>query len=240
MNILKRKSCQLTHFRHGLMVLALYSTLLAPLTVLAESADELMQAAKAYILTHLEPELKQPKVIISPLSSTAKKPSCEKPLIITYNGKQRVGNITITLSCEQPVWRQYISAKVTGLLPVLVAQQDLNAGQSIDESMIRLEWRANAQVTPNHLRDLTSLAHKSTRQFIAQGSLLQYQHLKDSVMINKNDLVKIISADPRFRIEMNGMALEAGTMGQAIRVKNLSSGKIIKAYVESADSVNVR
>jgi flagella basal body P-ring formation protein FlgA len=59
-------------------------------------------------------------------------------------------------------------------------------------------------------------------------------------MMQKNDLVKIVSADPRFHIEMNGIALEAGSMGQAIRVKNLSSGKTVKAYIESADTVSVR
>lgn len=206
----------------------------------AESADELAALAKDYILTHLEPQLKQPQVNISPLSRAANKPTCEKAPQISYNTKQRVGNLTLTISCAQPPWRQYINAKVIGLLPVLVAQQDLSAGQSLDGIPVQVEWHSSTQVTRNHLRDLTNIQHKTARQFIAKGTGLQQQHLKDTLLIQKNDLVKIISADPRFRIEMNGMALEAGTLGQAIRVKNLSSGKIIKAYVESADTVSVR
>lgn len=196
--------------------------------------------AQDYILTHLEPQLKQAQVSVTPLSATAKKPHCETPPQISYNTKQRVGNVTLTISCSNPTWRQYVNAKITGLLPVIVAQQDLLAGQPITPDSVQQEWRANAQVTPNHLRELNSIQHKSLRQFMAKGTALQQQHLKDTLLIQKNDLVKIISADPRFRIEMSGMALESGAFGQAIRVKNLSSGKIVKAYIESADTVSVR
>jgi flagella basal body P-ring formation protein FlgA len=129
---------------------------------------------------------------------------------------------------------------VTGALPVIIAQQDLEAGQALDDSMVTTDWRPNSQVTQNHLRELNSIQHKSLRQFVAKGTPLQHNHLKATLLIQKNDLIKIISADPRFRIEMNGVALEAGSLGQSIRVKNLSSGKIIKAYIESADSVSVR
>lgn len=240
MQCYKRKSCQLVHLHHFASVFILSAGLFFSATAYAESAEELMSLAKSYILTHLEPELKQPQVIISPLSVTAKKPNCEKPPHITYNGKQRVGNVTLTISCAQPAWRQYVSAKVTGLLPVLVAQQDLTAGQALDESWVKSDWQPNAQVTPNHLREISSIQQKTVRQFIAKGTALQQHHLKDTLLIQKNDLVKIVSADPRFRIEMSGMALEAGSLGQSIRVKNMSSGKIIKAYVESADTVSVR
>ena len=121
-----------------------------------------------------------------------------------------------------------------------MAQQDLTAGQALDESWVKSDWQPNAQVTPNHLREISSIQQKTVRQFIAKGTALQQHHLKDTLLIQKNDLVKIVSADPRFRIEMSGMALEAGSLGQSIRVKNMSSGKIIKAYVESADTVSVR
>lgn len=240
MTYYKRKSCQLILCQLCLSWFIGLVTLSVSVNAHSESADELMTLAKDYILTHLDPQLKQPQVSITPLSHIAQKPKCEKPPQITFNSKQRVGNITITVSCVQPNWRQYVNGKVSGLLPVVVAAQDLSAGQALDQSQLKLDWRANSQVTNNHLRDLTSTEHKSVRQFIAKGTALQQHHLKDTVLIQKNDLVKIVSSDPRFHIEMSGMALEAGGIGQAIRVKNLSSGKTVKAYIESADTVSVR
>jgi flagella basal body P-ring formation protein FlgA len=236
----KRKSCQLHRNAFFSTLFILVLAFLPTSKAYSESADELMALAKGYILTHLDPQLKQPQISISPLSSAAQKPSCEKSPQITYNTKQRVGNLTLTISCVQPAWRQYVNAKVTGLLPVIVTVQDLSAGQPVHERLVAIDWRPNAQVTNNHLRDLTSVQHKSVRQFIAKGAPLQQHHIKDTILIQKNDWVKIVSADPRFHIEMNGMALEAGSMGQAIRVKNLSSGKTVKAYIESADTVSVR
>jgi len=206
----------------------------------AENAAELMSLAKNFLLTHLEPQLKQPQVVVSPLSTTAQKPQCANTPQVSYSGKQRVGNVTLIISCTQPAWQQYMSAKVTGLLPAIIAQQDINAGQVLDESWVMIEWKPNNQVTLNHLRELHSVQQKTARQFIAKGTSLQQHQLKSTLLIQKNDLVRIVSADPRFHIEMNGMALEAGYLGQAIRVKNLSSGKTIKAYVDSADSVSVR
>ena len=240
MKYYKRKSCQFLLIQLSSVLFVLLLAILASAHSHAESADELIELAQGYILTHLEPQLKQPQIQISPLASTAKKPRCDKTPQMSYNTKQRVGNVTLTISCVQPVWRQYVNAKVTGLLPVVVAQQDLPAGQSLDEHSLDIDWRPSAQVTSNHLRELSSTQHKSVRQFIAKGTPLQQHHLKDTLLIQKNELVKIISADPRFRVEMNGMALESGAMGQAIRVKNLSSGKIVKAYIESADTVSVR
>jgi flagella basal body P-ring formation protein FlgA len=240
MTCYKRESCQFFFYQARLTLLVGLFALSSASTSWAESADELSALAHSYILTHLEPQLKQPQVSVTPLSVTAKKPNCETSPQISYNTKQRIGNVTLTISCSKPAWRQYISAKITGLLPVVVAQQDLLAGQAITPDSVQLEWRTNAQVSANHLRELTNITHKSLRQFIAKGTALQQQHLKDALIIQKNDLVKIISADPRFRIEMSGMALETGALGQAIRVKNLSSGKIVKAYIESADTVSVR
>jgi flagellar basal body P-ring formation protein FlgA len=222
------------------MLLFGFFSLFSPSNSRAESHLELMQLAQGYILTHLDPQLKQPQVRITPLSVAAKKPNCETPPQINFNTKQRVGNVSLTISCTSPQWRQYVNTKVTGLLPVVVAIQDLMAGQALDASMLAMSWRLNSQVTPNHLRQLDGLEHKAMRQFIAKGTALQHNHLTNRTLIHKNDLVNIVSADPRFRIEMKGIALESGSLGQAIRVKNQSSNKIIKAYIESADTVSVR
>jgi len=236
----KRKSCQFILNQIFSRLLIGLTTISTSFNTYGETPDELIALAKDYIVTHLDPQLKQPQIIITPLSIVALKPTCAKPPQISYNTKQRVGAITLTISCVQPAWRQYVNAKVSGLLPVVVTEQDLDAGQSVNAQLVRIDWHPNSQVTHNHLRELDSIDHKSARQFIAKGTALQQHHLKNTLLVQKNDLVKIISADSRFHIEMNGMALEAGTIGQAIKVKNLSSGKTIKAYIESADTVSVR
>ncbi len=190
MTAYKRKSCQITLNGLFLSLCIGLLTLLPTSNAHSESADELMMLAKAYILAHLDPQLKQPQVSITPLSSAAQKPNCEKPPQITYNTKQRVGNVTLTISCNQPAWRQYVNAKVTGLLPVIVAVQDLSAGQAIDEHQLTVDWRPNAQVTNNHLINLGAIVIPRTVYLSILNESVSKQNLL-GIWHRENDLTSL-------------------------------------------------
>lgn len=208
-------------------------------TSYAENAKELSQLAHSYILTHLDKQLKHPSISMTQLSVVAGKPKCETPIQIHFNGAQRVGNVNLTLSCEKPRWQQYVSARITGELPVVVSKTDLLPGQPITANDIQLEWRANNQINNNHLTQLASLTNTSARQFIAAGTAIMVNQIKASVLVHKNDQVNIVASDGNIRVEMAGIALEDGEMGKQIRVQNTTSNKIIKAFVSGADTVSV-
>lgn len=206
----------------------------------AEDATTLILIAEEHILSNLPTQLKEPKVTISALPKNTQKPDCEHTPSAQYHGKQRIGNINVVVSCQQPRWQQYIHAQVTGLLAVYTARTDIIANTAFDANNLKLTWLPHQQVSRQHISNIDLFAHKSSRQFISAGTPIRLSYLKDNVLVQRNNPVRIVSADPRIRIEMEGIALESGSYGQAIRVKNTSSDKTIKAYVQSADMVVVR
>lgn len=238
MNSTKRKSCQLQQ-KKGIHYLSFVVVVCYITIAHAENSKELSQLAHDYILTHLDAQLKQPNIDMTPLSVVAGKPKCEAPIQIHFNGALRVGNVNLTLSCEKPRWQQYVSARITGLLPVVVSKIDLLPGQPITANDIELAWRANNQINNNHLRQLASLTNTSARQFIASGTAITTNQIKASILVHKNDQVNIIASDGSIHVEMAGVALDDGEMGKQIRVQNITSNKIIKAFVSGVDTVRV-
>lgn len=235
----KRKSCQLTLNTIIIAILGL-SLFVTSRSVYAEDANALMAQAHDFILTHLPEQLKSPQVTISSLPKATQKPTCQQPLKTAYHGRQRLGNINIVITCSQPYWQQYVHAQLSGKLPAYVAIRDIMVNEPITANNVKQTWIPYNQLSSQHISQFSALEHKSSRQFIATGSIIRSNHLKPSLVIHINDLVNIVSDDPRIHIEMRGIALESGSIGQAIRVKNSSSNKIIKAYIQSADTVVVR
>lgn len=230
----KREVCQ-THLFNLILVI-----FMLPLTQLqAETAEEMTKLAHTHILTQLDKNLRDPIIALVPLSTTAKTPTCQQPIAIRWNSGKKTGNITLTLICAQPKWQRYVSAKISGKLPVLVTKHDLARETKITKDDLHIDWRPDTQVNYNALTNLDDIANLSTRQFIAAGSILTSNQVSASILIHKGDSVRILAIGAGINIEMMGTALDSGEKDKQIRVKNHNSGKIIKGKVYAADTVIV-
>jgi flagella basal body P-ring formation protein FlgA len=230
----KRKSCQSAQLSSILLC-----CLLSLQTADAETPQEMTRIAHEYMLTHLDPLLRNPSLSLTPLSATAKTPTCQQPIQIRWNSGRKTGNINLTLSCPNPKWQRYVNAKISGELPVVITNNDLPAGSNITASDVHIGWLPDSQIRQNQLTSLTDIENLSTRQFIGAGSALSSNQVRARILVHKGDQVRIIAGDNEVAIEVAGTALESGEKGKQIRVQNLSSQKIIKGKILSADSVIV-
>lgn len=234
MNRQKRESCQLPALPIILFIISLVTH-----DSLAETPQEMTQLANGYILKHLDKQIHNAAISIMPLSANAQTPHCQRPPQVSWSNGQRVGNVSLTISCSSPPWQRYINAKISGELPVVVTNNDLALGANLSATDVRLDWLPSSQVRNNHLTTLTDIDNLSTRQFISAGTPLTSNQLRARVLIHKGDQVRILAGSDSFAIEMAGTALDSGEKNKQIRVQNISSGKIIKGNIVSADSVIV-
>ncbi|MCY1454933.1 flagella basal body P-ring formation protein FlgA [compost metagenome] len=58
-------------------------------------------------------------------------------------------------------------------------------------------------------------------------------------MVSKGDQVVISAMSPAINVRMPGEALSNGAPGEQIRVRNLSSGRVVKARVKGPGQVQV-
>ncbi|NRD72003.1 flagellar basal body P-ring formation protein FlgA [Shewanella sp. VB17] len=182
----------------------------------------------------------QQKIKIQVPSGADNLEPCDKPLQIDTGSKRVFGNLQRKVSCDTQGWSMFVRAKVkvTARLPVMnralkrgefVAAQDiewkaLKLGASDRDLMTRIEDIVGRQVTRK----------------IRRHRAIELNHLSLPLWVNLGDKVIIEARSQGFYANMTGEALDSGGEGQAIRVKNLSSGKIITAYPTGKGRVATR
>ena len=58
-------------------------------------------------------------------------------------------------------------------------------------------------------------------------------------LIHKGDAVTIIAKIGNLTVSMKGLAMQNGTQGQALMVKNIRSGKTVQAIAKNSNQVEV-
>jgi flagella basal body P-ring formation protein FlgA len=216
------------------------SCLFPPLSLAQENTGTEVQIEREFTQL-LSAELRewQQQAGLSQLESTVdiKVPSgakrlatCSSALTIEISRRVPLGNVQRKVSCEPMGWSLYVRASVDVSARLPVANRVLKRGEQINATDI--DWKLLKLSAAD--KDLvTDIEHIIGRQVVRK--LRRYKPIKALQLsapqwINIGDRVIIEARSNGFYANMPGEALEGGGEGKAIRVKNLSSGKIISAY----------
>ena len=84
------------------------------------------------------------------------------------------------------------------------------------------------------------MSHTSQpRASISADRPIRSSELAEPIVIKRGELVEMRYQTPHMTIKTSGVALEDGSVGSAIRVKNEKSEKAVTARVEAAGRVSV-
>ncbi|MCL1130567.1 flagellar basal body P-ring formation chaperone FlgA [Shewanella sairae] len=146
------------------------------------------------------------------------------------SGDIPLGNIQRKVSCEAQGWSLYVRASVKVKARVPVANRPLKRGDHI--SITDIDWQVVSLDASdrNLLSQLDQILGRKVVRKLRRYQPIRSQQLDDPQWVNIGDRVIIEARSNGFYANMPGEALEGGGQGKAIRVKNLSSGKVIVAY----------
>ena len=170
-------------------------------------------------------------------------PVCKSPLTITArdNRSLPIGHLKRAVSCQdaQTPWRINVTIKSAITLPIVVANSTISRNEAIAPSQLRIEKQT---ITRQHdfytqINQVTGL--EATRR-IRTGQIIDPATLTYSALIEKGNQVVVIAQKQGFSATIKGVALEQGRKGQQIEVKNISSGKVIKAIVTGLNQVHTQ
>jgi flagella basal body P-ring formation protein FlgA len=71
------------------------------------------------------------------------------------------------------------------------------------------------------------------------GQILHPRHVFENFEIENGDALSIVSSIGKAYVIVSGEAINAGNLGDLIRVKNLRSGKIVKGYIKKNKIIRV-
>lgn len=163
-------------------------------------------------------------------SGAAKLKLCPEPLQIDSGTGLVFGNVQRKVLCASQAWSLFVRAKVKVTARLPVANRAMKRGEFIGAQDI--EW--HPVVLGASDRDLLTrtddIIGRQVSRKLRRHRAIQLHHLNAPQWVNIGDKVIIEARSQGFSANMAGEALESGGEGEAIRVKNLSSGKVITAF----------
>jgi flagella basal body P-ring formation protein FlgA len=138
---------------------------------------------------------------------------------------------------KEYVVRAQASAEVVVTSAVLAAEQMLEAQD------VTLE-RRDVTAIPDAISDPRLVIGLAYRRGLRVGQVVQKQGLIPPILLRRGESVTISAVNGPIEVSVAGEALELGRRGDVIKVRNVATGKIIRARVtdkgtvEPADQVN--
>ncbi len=135
------------------------------------------------------------------------------------------------------VYRKFwINVRVDRKVKVVVAKISIPRGTLIRESMVKISQVPSLRARGG-LSDLKEVIGKVSRRDILPGDVIRERDLSPLFLVKRGQPVRVIYVDGPIHIELLGVSLENGAVGNIIKVKNLSTGKVLRCRVLKDGSV---
>jgi flagella basal body P-ring formation protein FlgA len=148
------------------------------------------------------------------------------------NGSARVGQVTVEVRCtdERP-WRLYVPTRVSLMRQVVVASRPLARGQRLSGADLALGTRDLGRLGGDPVRDPTRVTGYVLTRPLPSGAVLEARLLEAPRLVERGQRVRLVVEAAGIHISMTGQAVEAGALGETIRVRNPASRRVVDAVV---------
>lgn len=168
--------------------------------------------------------------------------SNKEKLIVECESCHLEGNSNIKLTKTDDIRHKvlWINAKTLFKTEVLVANNNLPYSfDSIKDSHFKKEFRYISSPTQVYT-DLKSLKYKKLTRNISKGHVLRYQDIIKKELVRYGKPVKVIVSNSTLKMTTKATPLENGYLGDQIKLKNLTTKKIIVGEVIDKNEVKVK
>lgn len=161
-------------------------------------------------------------------------PACAAPLQLRVSGSagSLLGRQRFEINCPGPAgWSVTVHSQANVFLPVVHAQSIIERGQTIGRDDLKLERINIGKARSGFFHRLDDVAGLAAKRRIRANQTLTPALLTQPLAVRRGEPVKIIASHGSIEASTAGEALGDGQAGDLIRVRNLSSEKIIDARV---------
>ncbi len=206
-----------------------------------QSHASIMDAASQHILDQSSYYPSPPDVIVGRLDNRLRLKQCSEPLeSYTPQGNKHMGKITVGIRCNGTTpWSLFVPVTVKVMTKIVVATNDLPRGSIIQPGDVTMELRDISRLHRGYLEDTKAAVGKKLRQRAGRDKVITPSKLVTPLTVKRNNRVIIRASNKTVNVSMTGKALQNGSIGQVIRVKNESSNREVDARVIAPGIVEV-
>lgn len=166
---------------------------------------------------------------------------CDKPLEAFLPPSARAsGRVTVGVRCTgSKPWSLYVPAGIQQFDQVVVAKRHIKRGGLVTRADLTLERQDLTRLRRGYFLHPDDVLGLIAERGIRHGTTLTPHLLEQPMAVKRGARVVIIARIGGIEARMKGKSLDNGSLGEQVRVKNLSSKKELEARVISAGLVRV-
>lgn len=173
------------------------------------------------------------EINVLPLDSQLQLAECPTPLeAFKSDDLIKAGRTLIGVRCNaEKKWSIFVSAVVKVYESVIVLTRPVQRGDIITGQHLIIEKRDVSSTRGDFATALEQVENKEAIRNMPTGAILGLKSVVQPPLVRRKDKVIISSGQDAFSIQMSGTAMMDGALGQVIKVKNESSGRIVSGVV---------
>ncbi|MBE0505991.1 MAG: flagellar basal body P-ring formation protein FlgA [Marinospirillum sp.] len=208
-----------------------------------QNVAQLQVDASYWIDQQLSGQMGRYEVQFSALDPRLRLAACQTPVDIEpHGGGELRGRVNLKISCLDQGWFVYLAVDIQRFVPVVVARTALPRGTGLTPQVLMVQEMEVSRVRGDYYTSINSLNGMQLRNRVRAGDVITHVNLMAADAVNKGEQVVIsaISSTGSLGVRMAGEALDNGKIGDQIRVRNIQSGRVIRAIVKGRGAVEVR
>ena len=119
----------------------------------------------------------------------------------------------------------------------VVVKKNITKGEVITEDHLTYSFQISDDL-PGGFTTMSDIIGRKAKFNLARGAVIKTRQLEIVYPVEKGKAVLVVADNSRLSITVNAIALEAGQLGDMIKVKNSTSGKILNAIVTGEKKVS--
>jgi flagella basal body P-ring formation protein FlgA len=203
----------------------------APLVTQIEGAAraELERQLSASGLTEPQFEL----AVVNPRAA----PPCSQDLAIEPVDTRFPQRMRFVARCpDTPGWRYEYAVRAHVTAMVAVAGAPVAANDTLTDAQVTIERRDISNIVDPVAAPQDAVG-KMSRRMLRPGDILRSGQLSTPILVKRGDAVTMVARLQGIEVSTAGEALDAGGEGAAVRVRNASSGQVVRMRVSGPGTV---
>ncbi|WP_035373236.1 flagellar basal body P-ring formation chaperone FlgA [Pseudoduganella violaceinigra] len=221
----------------GLLLIGILNCRVAIAAAVEDLLSKVQLAAVNQLQNHAQAQhWRDPQFDVEVLRTNRSIPACPSETRVESMDARGIARMRFVVVCPSlQGWRYEFLVKGKVSAKVAVAATDLMSGKILSPLDL-LQERHDITLIPDAFSDPGELGGMAARRSIRAGEVLRQNMLVAPQLVKRGDQVRIVARREQIEVSMAGEALDNGSRGAVIRVKN-SSGNQIRARVIEAGTV---
>ncbi len=119
----------------------------------------------------------------------------------------------------------------------VVVRKNITKGEVLTEDHLSYSYQISDDL-PGGFTSMSEVIGRKAKFNLARGAVIKTRQLEIVYPVEEGKAVLVVADNSRLSITVNAIALEAGQLGDMIKVKNSTSGKILNAIVTGEKKVS--